>query len=391
MTLSIIDSMLRGDLRRQILSTLKTEKEISFLWRNLIKATQGDQSLMAIEQALIAAVEISCLVQVSSDYKYDREVRQGAEDARKQGMNLGADDYTRVDEKLSLEGVFNLSTETTPTDKYLHLLVKVECRRTIESLLMLVNSVHDDAVVRTFIRKLFSSITSLCKDANDLYIKESLTQLYFEVYHTFRRVLEDSNLQLYETDFENYVFDWKGEFPDEEVVARYNEKIQSFEPRVNRNRGSDVVSPKPSEHASNVIVKPKDKFDIFLDAANAYTFSEMPKIKELGTPQKIRKLAVCLLQEKETVADTFGHSAAMLEFLGFFKWIADNHVSGYKLNQYDAWCSKNIMGKSSGTAFKHYRLSVYVSSTDTRNESYKYQGWKYKDSVKEEYQKILQG
>ena len=81
----------------------------------------------------------------------------------------------------------------------------------------------------------------------------------------------------------------------------------------------------------------------------------------------------------------------MLEYLGFYKWIADNHVSGYRLNQYDAWCSKNIMGKSSGTAFKHYRLSVSVSSTDTGNESYKYLGWKYKDSVKEEYQRILQG
>lgn len=391
MTLSIIDSMLRGDLRRQILSTLKTEKEISLLWRNLMKATQGEQSLMAIEQALIAAVEVNGLVKLSSDYNDDREVRQGAEEARKHGMSFSKDDYTRVDEKLSLEDVFNLTTDTTPTDKFLRLLVKVECRRTIESLLMLVKSVHDDAVVRTYIRKLFSAITSLCRDANDLYIKESLTQLYFEVYHTFRYVLEKGELQSYETDFENFIFDWKGEFPDEEVVARYNEKTLSFAPRVNRNHDSDLVCSKPSEQASCVIVKPKDKFDIFLDAANTYTFSEMPKVKELGTPQKIRQLVECLLQEKGTITDTFGHTAAMLEFLGFFKWIADNHVSGYRLKQYDTWCSKNIMGKTSGTAFKHYRLSVTVSFSDTGNESYKYLGWKYKESVKEEYQKILQG
>lgn len=389
MTLPVIDSMLRGDLRRQILSTLKTEKDISLLWRYLKKATQGEQSLMAIEKALIAAVETSGLVQVSDDYNDDREVRQGAEQARKQGISLSEDDYTRVDEKVCLDGVFAPVTETTPTDKFLHLLVKVECQRTIESLLMLVKSVHDDAVIRTYIRKLFSLITSLCKDTNDLFIKESLTQLYFEVYHSFRNVLEKGDLQSYETDFENFVFDWKGEFPDEEVVARYNEKTQSFAPRVNKNHDSDFVRPKPSEQASNVIVKPKDKFDLFLDAANAYTFSEMPKVKELGTYQKIRQLVECLLQEKDSIADTFGHSAAMLEFLGFYKWIADNHVSGYRFNQYDAWCSKNIMGKSSGTAFKHYRLSV--SSTDTGNASYKYLGWKYKDSVKEEYQRILQG
>ena len=390
MTLPIIDSMLRGDLRRQILSTLKTEKEISLLWRNLSKGTQGEQSLMAIEEALISAVENCGLVKVSSDYKDDREVRQGAEEARKQGLNFGEDDYTRVDEKLSLDGVFNPAAENTPTDKFLHLLVRIECRRTVESLMMLVKSVHDDAVVRTYIRKLFSRITSFCKDTNDLYIRESLTLLYFEVYHTFKHVLEKGDLQSYETDFENYIFDWRGEFPDEKVVERYKEKTRSFSPRINLNRGSNTKRSQLSEQPRNVDVMPKDKFDTFLEAANAFTFSELPKVKELGTPQKIRQLVECLLQEKETVADTFGHTAAMLELLGFFKWIADNHVSGYRLNQYDAWCSKNIMGKSGGTAFKHYRLSVTVSSTDTGNESYKYLGWKYKDSVKEEYQRILQ-
>ena len=388
MTLPIIDSMLRGDLRKPILSTLKTEKEISLLWRDLMKATQGEQSLMAIEQALVAAVETSGLVQVSADYMDDREVRQGAEQARKQGVSFGEDDYTRVDEKISLDGVFVSVMETTPTEKFLHLLVKVECQRTIGSLLMLVNSVHDDTVVRTYIRKLFSATTSLCKDANDPFIKESLTQLYFEVYHTFRNVLEKGDLQSYETDFENFVFGWKGEFPEEEVMARYNDKTRVFNPK--KNNGSDALKSKPSEQPSQVIVMPNDKFDTFLESANAFTFSEIPKIKELGTPQKIHQLVECLLQEKETVADTFGHTAAMLEFIGFYKWIADNHVSGYRLNQYDAWCSKNIMGKAGGTAFKHYRLSVSVSPTDTRNVSYKYLGWKYKDSVKEEYQRILQ-
>lgn len=390
MTLAIIDSMLRGDLRRQILSTLKTEKEISLLWRDLTKAfSQRGQSLMAIEDSLIAAVETSGLVRVSPDYKDDREMRQGAEQARKQGMNFGEDDYTRVDEKLSLDGIFPVVQDTTPTDKFLHLLVKVECRRTMECLLMLVKSVHDDGVVRTYIRKLFSSITSLCKDANDTYIKESLTQFYFEVFHTFRMVLEKSPQQKYETDFENFVFEWKNEFPDAEVVARYNEMTNVFVPSVNIGSGSSMHE--LPEQTTPVGVVHKDKFDLFLDAANTYTFKEMPKVKELGTSQKIRLLVECMLKEKDTIADTFGHTAAMLDFLGFYKWIADNHVSGYKLNQYDKWCTKHIMKKEKGTAFKHYRLSVYVEPKDTDNDSYKYLGWKYKNSVKEEYKKILEG
>lgn len=388
MTLAIIDSMLRGDLRRQILSTLKTDKEISLLWRDLMKTfSQGGQSLMALEESLIAAVETSGLVQVSADYKDDREIRQGAEQARKQGMNFGDDDYTRVGEKLSLEGLFSPTPETTPTEKFLHLLVKVECCRTMECLLMLVMSVQDDGVVRTYIRKLFSSITSLCKDANETYIKESLTQFYFEVYHTFRRVLEKSLQQKYETDFENFVFDWKGEFPDADVVMRYNEKVKAFTPSVIRR--VNTIQSISQEQTATASVLHKDKFDLFLEAANHYTFSEIPKVKELGTPQKIRQLVECLFEEKETIADTFGHTAAMLDFLDFYKWIADHHVSGYKLNQYDTWCTKNIMNKEAGNAFRHYRLSVSVSPTDTRNASYKYLGWKYKDLVKEEYKKIV--
>lgn len=388
MTLPIIDSMLRGDLRRQILSTLKTEKEISLLWRNLMKITQGNQNLMAIEQALIATAETSGLVEVSSDYNDDREVRQGAEEVRKHGMNFGADDYTRVDEKLSLEGVFEPAIETTPTDKFLHLLVKVECRRTLESLLMLVKSVHDDAVVRTYIRKLFSRITSFCKDTSDLYIRESLTQLYFEVYHTFRRVLEDSSQQTYETDFENFVFDWKGEFPEKDVVTRYNEKVAAFVPRLNVKTIAKNTEAKESPVPEAVIAK--DKFTLFLEEADKYTFSEMPKVKELGTPQKVRQLVEIMLLQKDTDADTFGHTAAWLDFLDFYKWIADRHVSGYKKTQFDAWCTKHIMNKATGTAFRHYRLSVSVDSSDTRNASYKYHGWKFRDSVKEEYEKLLQ-
>ena len=390
MTLAIIDSILRGDLRRQILSTLKTEKEISMLWRDLTKTfSQGGQSLMALEESLIAAVETSGLVQVSSDYKDDREIRQGAEQARKQGMNFGEDDYTRVDEKLSLEGLFSPVQETTPTDKFLHLLVKVECCRTMECLLMLVMSVHDDGVVRTYIRKLFSSITSLCKDANDTYIKESLTQFYFEVYYTFRMILEKSSQQKYETDFENFVFEWKNEFPDAEVVARYNEMTKVFVPSVNIS--FDSSKPELPKQTTPVGVVHKDKFDLFLDAANAFTFTDMPKVKELGTSQKIRQLVECMLKEKETIADTFGHTAAMLEFLEFRKWITQKHVSDYKMRQYDSWCSKHIMNKEKSTAFKHYRLSVGVTPTDSRNASYKYLGWKYKETVKEEYKKILEG
>lgn len=332
MTLSIIDSMLRGDLRRQILSTLKTEKEISLLWRDLMKATQGKQSLMAIEQALVAAVETSGLVQVSADYKDDRELRQGAEEARKYRMNFSEDDYTRANEKLSLDRVFVPVLETTPTDKFLHLLVKVECQRTIESLLMLVESVHDDGVVRTYIRKLFSAITSLCKDANDPYIKESLTQLYFEVYHTFKNVLEKGDLQSYETDFENFVFGWKGEFPEEDVVARYNEMIyrsskvetETSDIQQLTEGQKDTIVPTGAEAEEDEIIV---KYDHFVEVVKTYKFFDCPTVVCLNKEQRGR-----LVRSIVNRRDNYGaYAVAMLCELNYDRWMMENFA---KANPY---------------------------------------------------------
>lgn len=98
-----------------------------------------------------------------------------------------------------------------------------------------------------------------------------------------------------------------------------------------------------------------------------------------------------MLEQKNTVSDTFGHTAAWLEYLGFYKWIGEKHVSGYKLTQFDSWCTEHIMNKSAGTAFRHYRLSVNVKPDDDGNVSYKYLGWKYKTAVAEEYRRILEG
>ena len=388
MTLPIIDSMLRGDLRKPILSTLKTEKEISLLWSNLSKTTnKSDQCLMALEGSLITAVETSGLVQVSAHYKYDREMRQGAVFARDHVMDIEDDDYTTVNEKLNLNDVFVQEPTLTPTDKFLYLLAKVECQRTMKALLELVDAVHDDSVIRTYIRKLFAYITSLCKDTNDLYIQEEVTLLYFEVFHTFRNVLDKGNPQNYETDFENFVFFWKGEFPDADVIARYNDKVNTFRHQFDSN--SDKRKPVLSSQNQAEMIVQKDKFDLFLEAANVFSFEEIPKVKELGTSQKKRKLVECMLQEKKTIADTFGHIAAWIDFLGFYRWIADHHINGYRLSQFDQWCTKNIMNKAEGNAFRHYRLSVDV--TDENNSSYKYLGWKYKKKVVEEYKKILEG
>ncbi len=353
MTLPIIDSMLRGDLRRQILVTLKTEKEISLLWRDLMKSfNKGNNNLKSIEESLFEAVEKSGLVRVSEDYKYDLEVREGAENARKQGVSLDINNFTEVKEVFSLDGVFDSGHETTPTDKFLHLLVKIECQRTVKSLISLVESVHDDAVVRTYIRKLFSTITSLCKDANDLYIKESLTQLYFEIYHTFRVLLEKSSFQSYETDFENFIFEWKGEFPDEEVVERYNEMINANAnevletPNHPQLEEKESMVPTGARAAENEIIT---KYDHFVEVVRNYKFFECPAVACL-TPNQRGELVRLIVSR----FDNYGaYAVAMLCELDYDKWMMDNFA---KANPY----SKK--GLTKGTVFKHWLDALSLSN-----------------------------
>lgn len=384
----IINSMLRGDLRRNILSTLKTEKEISLLWSPLAIASRRAATLMEVEKALEAAVERSGLINVSPGYKQERDMRLGAQKAMKLGLSQDNEDYTRVNNPINLEEVLgNLSAET-PTDKFIYLLARMECRRVVISLKELVMAVHDDAVVRTEVKKVFAAISSLCKDSNDEHLQNILTQCYFEVYHTFRRVLEKGDNQSYETDFANFIYEWKGRFPDEETVKRYENLVEGYSSLnrpINKSEAQTESTPSHQEEPPKV----KDRFDRFLDAAEQFHFSQMPKVKGLGTKEKIRQLVECLLKDEGSIPDTFGHTAAMLEYLEFKKWITETQISGFTLTQYDKWCTKNIMEKSKGAAFKHYRLSVNVDSADTRNASYKYMGWKYKYQVEEEYRQIL--
>jgi len=388
MTLPIIESMIRGDLRRQILSSLKNDRELSLLWRELHKTTvSSDINLRSIEDSLVKVLEGNKLVYLSSVYRNDRELRRGAEQNQEARFWTNESGFTHSDEDLSLEGVFPSPIESTPTDKFLHLLVKMECTRTKECLKMNMQSMQDDAVIRSDIRKLFAKIVIYCKEANEQFIKESLTQLYFEIYHSYQTLLEKGACQYYETDFENFIYDWKGEFPEHEVIDSYNKKAMEFtevvEARLKRekelllNQAESILS--------------KDKVERFLEAANEYGFSNMPIIQELGSNDKIKQLVECMLETKESDHDTFGHSAAMLEYLRFYEWIKEYKKSYYSHNFYDKWCSKTVMNKADGSAFKHYRLSVKLTSEQSDNDSYRFLGWKYKEVVIQEYKQILEG
>lgn len=395
MTLPITVSMLRGELRPHILTELKTNQEISQLWGILHKwEKNGDQSLRGIEKALVDAVENSGMVKVSEIYNDDREMRQGAEMAREKGMLPDNPDFTRVDEPLCLDGVFTPIKPLTPTDRFRHLLLELECRRTMMCLRDLVLTMHDDGIIRTEISQLFTTIKQLCEDTDEDFIQQWLTQFYFEIYHTFQSVLEKGEKQNYETDFQNFVFGWSGIFPDDETVERYKVRVAAYKPVPALHPQQETAPSTSGQHATEQPLdeKPvtKDKFQKFLEAAEDYHFSQLPKVQDLESPEKTMKLVKCMLHNRGSATDTYAYAAAMLEYLGFRKWYSDNY-GNWTINEYDTWCSKHIMGKTEGKAFRHYRQSVYVNPNDKEKDAYRLMGWKYKNTVKQEYGDILKG
>lgn len=395
MTLPITDSMLRGELRPNILAELKDHQEISSLWGILYKwDNSGDGSLRGIEKALVDAVENSGLVKVSEIYNDDREMRQGAEMAREKGMLPDNPDFTRVDEPLCLDGVFTPIKPLTPSDRFRHLLLELECRRTMMCLRDLVLTMHDDGIIRTEISQLFTTIKQLCEDTDENFIRQRLTQFYFEIYHTFQSVLEKGEKQNYETDFQNFVFGWSGIFPDDETVERYKVRVAAYKPVLTPHPQQETAPSTSEQHATEQPLdeKPvtKDKFQKFFEAAEERHFSFLPKVKDLGSTEKIMELVRCMLQDRGSVTDTYAYAAAMLEYLGFRKWYSDNY-GNWTTTEYDKWCSKHIMGKTEGKAFRHYRQSVYVNPNDKEKDAYRLMGWKYKNTVEQEYGDILKG
>lgn len=395
MTLPITVSMLRGELRPHILTELKTNQEISQLWGILHKwEKNGDQSLRGIEKAITDAVEASGLVRVSEVYQSERSLREGALKLRELGLSSDNPDFTRVGKALCLNGVFKPILPQTPSDRFRHLLLELECRRTMMCLRDLVLTMHDDGIIRTEISLLFTTIKQLCEDTDENFIRQRLTQFYFEIYHTFQSVLEKGEKQNYETDFQNFVFGWSGIFPDDETVERYKVRVAAYKPVLTPHPQQETAPSTSEQHATEQPLdeKPvtKDKFQKFLEAAEERHFSLLPKVKDLGSTEKIMKLVRCMLHNRGSATDTYAYAAAMLEYLGFRKWYSDNY-GNWTTTEYDKWCSKYVMGMATGQAFKHYRQSVYVNPNDKEKDAYRLMGWKYKNTVEQEYGDILKG
>ena len=388
MMLPIIDSILRGELRPNILKQSLEPKSLELLIRNARKFSQKSQ-LMELEFAINNV--LSDLVNTKDIYAEDKKTRNAAINVRKNKISKKDVHFKYLTTEIVIDNILPLPELSRPLLRFYNTIIDAEVLRTRLAILHMSRAVQDDAFVRSTLKALFKKIKFACIEARQWeeyqdvmsLIPIKLTHLYFTLLNTYGEVLESYNTPEFEDDFMDFVYNWKGEYPSSDEEAKYNEQS-----KVKKEIGNSIADIsdeyRPQELSSGDKPKrPKDKADIFLEGVSVYNFLDMPMIKQLITPDKKLDKVHDLVMK---MLDNPGHACAMLEHLKFFEWIKQTQRTKFTKDNYDALCSKVVMGLNDGSKAFH---TVRMSLNSNNKNSEKYKAYAYMNQVENEYVTLL--
>ena len=383
MTLPITDSILRGELRPNILIQSLDQKELELLIRNARKISQKNQ-LLELEFAINDV--LSGLVDTKDIYAEDKNTRDAAIHVRANKIVKSEPRFRYIDSEVVIDNVLTLPELKFPLLRFYNTILDAEVLRTRLAIIYLCRAIQDDAFIRSTLKAMFRKIKFICREALQweehkdvmLLIPIKLTHLYFTLLNTYGEVLTSYNASEYEDDFMDFVYGWKGEYPTSDEEAKYKKQC-----RIKKEIGNTIAdlpnTTPPSDATANVgLQRAPDKADTFLKNVAEFNFLEIPMIKQLENRNKVHDLVLTMLENP-------GHACAMLEHLKFFEWIKTTQKNNYTRTKYDALCSKIIMGKEAGDAFHTVRMSL----KSTNQNAEKYRAYAYKDQVVNEYITLL--
>lgn len=382
MTLPITESILRGELRPNILQQSLEPKALEMLIRNARKISQKT-GLVELELAINSVLKE--LVNTKDIYAEDRKTRDAAMHARASKIMTSNKCFKYITSEVIVTDVLPLTNLCTPLLRFYNTILDAEVFRTRMAMLHLHRAVQDDAFVRSTLKALFRKIKNVCRESllweehQDVMslLPIKLTHLYFTLLNTYREVLESHDAQEYEDDFMDFVYGWKGEYPSNEEETAYNKQC-AIKTQIGNTINYDFGdNPSQESKGAPKSQRAKDKADLFLEAVAEYNFLEMPMIKQLDKA-KVHDLVMTMLENP-------GHACAMLEHLKFYEWIKTNQKVGFNVEQYEKLCSKVIMNKDSHYAFHNVRKSL---KPDNQNAD-KYKAYAYIDQVANEYDTLL--
>lgn len=388
MTLPITDSILRGELRPNILKQALEPKALELLIRNARKVSQKSQ-LLELEFAINNV--LNNLVNTKDIYAEDKKTRDAAINTRKNKISKNDAHYKFPSYEIIIDNVLTLPELSTPLLRFYNTIIDAEVLRTRQAILYMSRAVQDDAFMRSTLKALFRRIKSACRESQQWeeyqdvmsLIPIKLTHLYFTLLNTYWEVLESYDTPEFEDDFMDFVYDWKGEYPSNDEETKYIEQSK------NKREIGYSIADIPNEYKPQVLtngekpIRPKDKADKFLEDVFGYNFLDMPMIKQLITPDrntdKVHDLVMKMLENP-------GHACAMLEHLKFFEWIKQSQRPKFTKDNYDALCSKVVMGLKDGSKAFH---TVRMSLKSNNKNAEKYKAYAYMGQVRDEYITLL--
>lgn len=383
MTLPITESILRGELRPNILEQALEPNVLELLIRNARKISQKSQ-LVDLEFAINDV--LGELVETKDIYAEDSKTRDSAILARRNKVFRGEIEYKYLTTEVVIDDIFPLPELKSPLLRFYNTILNAEVKRTRLAFMHLYWAVQDDAFMRSTLKAIFKKIKFACRDASlwnehqDVMtiIPIKLTNLYFTLLNTYGEVLDSFETPEYEDSFMDFVYGWKGEYPTSEEESKYREQS-----RIKKEIGNTIADlpnsiPTNGTIASVDLQRTKDKADTFLDNVAEFNFVEMPMIKNLKSQNKVHNLVLTMLENP-------GHACAMLEHLKFYEWIKTTQRNNFTLTKYDTLCSKLIMDKENSSAFHTVRMSLNPANKNAE----KYRAYAYKAQVANEYDTLL--
>ena len=388
MRLPITESLLRGELRPQILGESLSDSQLSELMRHA--RSLGRLSQLSELEAKINEV-IGPWADTRAIYADEKQIRDAALKARTDCFMVETDVLNPLGSETLIGDVLALPQLATPLARFYHTIIDAETRRSREAMRHLYNATRDTAFMRDTLKKCFRLIARLCHEAQEQaeasdtwqtlarLLSVKLTSLYFTLLNTYGRRLRLEQDYSFEQDFATFVYDWSGAYPSADEEERYAQQCAS------PTEIAPADHEEPEAPATNPLAAdawPAAKEDAaarFIKAADeAYNFLQMPLIKALGSMKKVHTLVTIMLSCP-------GHACAMLEHLRFFEWMR-TQKAGIRRKHYDIFCATHIMKHTNNeNVFRQVRASLKEENANAE----KYKAYTFISQVAKEYDEVL--
>lgn len=366
--LPIINSILNGDLRPELISTALPTDDL-FHAHKALEGIIPSSMRLKIELALINAV--GQLVPVEDEYK--RFISRIAAAPQVLALlNTQSDEATILSPGMFINDIFDQPPTNTLQLMLYQQIVELECGRTLWAFDELHQAFRNNNHTLAELSNTLNRIQHHCDQAKrDLLehphvkqlVQQALMHLHISLMLNYN-CLYDSESRFTKTDFEYMVSKQFDRLPTEDEYKRFEDLVPT--------QPQTQPQPTATESKAPTTSSSPYEFEAFVQMIKPYDFMDIPMIARLKNKKNAKKLMAPVLKTKN-----LGYIFAMLQYLEFQKYICTIQ-EGYTTKEYFTFLGQ-IFDKEFGS------IKNYHFGNPQRNNSAK----KYIGKCEEEYLKFF--